>query len=213
MPQPQVQPGWVISVDNNNNNSAGRHGRQAYHPPQTVKTRYPDHRRRRPLRKPCNRLGANSPGYRRNSATVQVLLMSSVPDFGNFQQTSIAGKTYSDLAGNGFTPDDTVLNGITVNLYKDTNANGTLEVGTDTVVGTPQTTAGAGDYLFSDIGPGQLPDTSHSPSQLQYFFPRCPNFPYRPKRYCCHRPKLRRFPKHHRQRHQIHRPHRQRLLC
>src|SRR4028118_995086 len=27
-------------------------------------------------------------------------------DFGNFQLTSIAGKTYSDLAGNGFTPDD-----------------------------------------------------------------------------------------------------------
>jgi hypothetical protein len=97
-------------------------------------------------------------------------------NFGNFQKTSIAGKTYSDLAGNGFTPDDTVLNGITVNLYKDTNANGTLEVGTDTVVGTPQTTAGAGDYLFSDLGPGNYLIQATPPANSSISFPAAPIF-------------------------------------
>jgi len=92
-------------------------------------------------------------------------------NFGNFQKTSIAGKTYTDLAGNGFTPDDTVLNGITVNLYQDTNANGTLEVGTDTVVGTAQTTAGAGDYTFSDIGPGNYLIQATAPANSSISFP------------------------------------------
>ncbi|MEG4624301.1 DUF4347 domain-containing protein [Microcoleus sp. w1-18aA5] len=92
-------------------------------------------------------------------------------DFGNFQLTSIAGKTYTDLAGNGFTPDDTVLNGITVNLYKDTNNNNTLEVGTDTVVGTAQTTAGAGDYTFSEIGPGNYLIQATAPANSSISFP------------------------------------------
>ncbi|MEG4029408.1 MULTISPECIES: DUF4347 domain-containing protein [unclassified Microcoleus] len=92
-------------------------------------------------------------------------------NFGNFQKTSIAGKTYTDLAGNGFTPDDTVLNGITVNLYKDTNNNNTLEVGTDTVVGTAQTTAGAGDYTFSEIGPGNYLIQATAPANSSISFP------------------------------------------
>ncbi|MEG4417055.1 DUF4347 domain-containing protein [Microcoleus sp. LAD1_D5] len=92
-------------------------------------------------------------------------------NFGNFQKTSIAGKTYTDLAGNGFTPDDTVLNGITVNLYQDTNANGTLEVATDTIVGTAQTTAGAGDYTFSDIGPGNYLIQATAPTNSSISFP------------------------------------------
>ncbi|MEG4089736.1 DUF4347 domain-containing protein [Microcoleus sp. Pol12B4] len=92
-------------------------------------------------------------------------------NFGNFQRTSIAGKTYTDLAGNGFTPDDTVLNGITVNLYKDTNNNNTLEVGTDTVVGTAQTTAGAGDYTFADIGPGNYLIQATAPANFSISFP------------------------------------------
>jgi hypothetical protein len=95
-------------------------------------------------------------------------------NFGNFQRTSIAGKTYTDLAGDGFTPDDAVLNGITVSLYTDTNANGTLEVGTDTVVGTPQTTAGAGDYLFSDIGPGNYLIQATPPANFSISFPPAP---------------------------------------
>jgi hypothetical protein len=95
-------------------------------------------------------------------------------NFGNFQRTSIAGKTYTDLAGNGFTPDDAVLNGITVSLYTDTNANGTLEVGTDTAVGTPQTTAGDGDYLFSDIGPGNYLIQATPPANSSISFPAAP---------------------------------------
>jgi len=95
-------------------------------------------------------------------------------NFGNFQKTSIAGKTYTDLAGNGFTPDDATRNEITVSLYRDTNANGTLEVGTDTVVGTPQLTAGAGDYLFSDIGPGNYLIQATPPANSSISFPAAP---------------------------------------
>ncbi|HJQ38415.1 MAG TPA: C25 family cysteine peptidase, partial [Thermoanaerobaculia bacterium] len=42
---------------------------------------------------------------------------------------------------------------VTMRLYKDANANGTLEPGTDTLVGTT-TTAADGSYLFSNITPG-----------------------------------------------------------
>ncbi|MBD1829144.1 DUF4347 domain-containing protein [Microcoleus sp. FACHB-61] len=93
-------------------------------------------------------------------------------DFGNFQLTSIAGKTYTDVAGNGVLDEatDTVSGGITVNLYKDTNANGRLDVLTDTVVGTAQTTAG-GDYTFADIGPGNYLIQATPPANSSISFP------------------------------------------
>ncbi|MEG4107208.1 SdrD B-like domain-containing protein [Microcoleus sp. S13_C5] len=93
-------------------------------------------------------------------------------NFGNFKKTSIAGKTYTDLAGNAvLDATDTTLNGVTVTLYKDTNNNNTLEVGTDTVVGAPITTAGAGDYLFSDIGPGNYLIQATAPANSSISFP------------------------------------------
>ncbi|NJL69671.1 MAG: hypothetical protein HC894_29480 [Microcoleus sp. SM1_3_4] len=97
-------------------------------------------------------------------------------DFGNFQLTTIAGKTYTDLAGNGVLdlPTDTTLNGVTVNLYRDTNADGILQTATDTVVGTAQTTAGAGDYLFSDIGPGSYLIEAVPPAGSSISFPAIP---------------------------------------
>ncbi len=78
-------------------------------------------------------------------------------NFGNFLKTSIAGKTYTDILGNKVLdlPTDTTLNGVTVTLYKDVNIDGIFQAATDTIVGAPVTTAGTGDYLFSDIGPGK----------------------------------------------------------
>ncbi len=42
---------------------------------------------------------------------------------------------------------------VTLNLYKDANNNGTLQIGTDTLIGT-QTTDADGGYLFTNLGPG-----------------------------------------------------------
>ncbi|MEG4277304.1 DUF4347 domain-containing protein [Microcoleus sp. MON1_C1] len=97
-------------------------------------------------------------------------------DFGNFQLTSIAGKTYTDVAGNAVLDisTDPTFNGVTVTLYKDTNLNGTLEVGTDTVVGAPVTSAGAGDYLFSNIGPGNYLIQATAPANSSISFPATP---------------------------------------
>ncbi|TAG45704.1 MAG: hypothetical protein EAZ33_06840, partial [Oscillatoriales cyanobacterium] len=92
-------------------------------------------------------------------------------NFGNFQKTTIAGKTFSDLAGNGFTPDDTVLAGVVVNLYKDTNGDGIFQAATDTVVGTPQTTTATGDYSFADIGPGKYLIQATPPANSSISFP------------------------------------------
>jgi Ca2+-binding RTX toxin-like protein len=92
-------------------------------------------------------------------------------NFGNFQTTSIAGKTYTDIAGNAvLDPTDTVLNGVVVNLYKDTNGDGIFQAPTDTLVGT-QTTAGAGDYSFPGIGPGKYLIEATPPTNSSISFP------------------------------------------
>ncbi|MEO9123485.1 MAG: SdrD B-like domain-containing protein [Microcoleus sp.] len=92
-------------------------------------------------------------------------------NFGNFQKTSIAGKTYTDIAGNAvLDPTDTVLNGVVVNLYKDTNGDGIFQAPTDTLVGT-QTTAGAGDYSFPGIGPGKYLIEATPPTNSSISFP------------------------------------------
>ncbi|WP_293366727.1 SdrD B-like domain-containing protein, partial [Microcoleus sp. CAWBG50] len=92
-------------------------------------------------------------------------------NFGNFLKTTIAGKTFSDLAGNGFTPDDTALAGVVVNLYRDTNGDGIFQAATDTVVGTPQTTTATGDYSFADIGPGKYLIQAVPPASSSISFP------------------------------------------
>jgi Ca2+-binding RTX toxin-like protein len=97
-------------------------------------------------------------------------------DFGNFQKTTIAGKTFTDLAGNAvLDPTDTTLNDVTVTLYKDNGIIGTLEPGTDPVVGIPQITTGAGDYTFSDIGPGNYLIQATPPANFSISFPAAPS--------------------------------------
>ena len=53
---------------------------------------------------------------------------------------AISGKIVQDLTGNGQTSDDVGMGGVTVNLYKDANNNGSL----DTAEGTPVATKGVG---------------------------------------------------------------------
>ncbi|MEG4283238.1 DUF4347 domain-containing protein [Microcoleus sp. A006_D1] len=115
------------------------------------------------------------PGYVQTLAPTVTTGTADVSNanFGNFQKTTIAGKTYTDVAGNGVLdiPTDTVLNGVVVNLYKDTNNDDIFQAATDTVVGTAQTTAGAGDYLFPDIGPGKYLIQATAPANSSISFP------------------------------------------
>ena len=65
-------------------------------------------------------------------------------NFDDFQNISISGTKYNDITGNGFSSDDTVLGGVTINLYKN---GGTTAVATTT-------TAANGTYSFTNLGPG-----------------------------------------------------------
>ncbi len=76
-------------------------------------------------------------------------------DFANFNLICLSGKKYRDCTGNGITYDDTAFGGVTINLYKDANNNGTLETGAggDTFVRST-TTASDGTYSFTNLGHG-----------------------------------------------------------
>ena len=74
-------------------------------------------------------------------------------NFANFKKISLSGKKYKDLTGNGISSDDTAFAGVTINLYRDANNNGTFESGSDTFISSTMT-ASNGTYSFSDLGPG-----------------------------------------------------------
>ncbi|MBI3194511.1 MAG: T9SS type A sorting domain-containing protein, partial [Ignavibacteriae bacterium] len=63
-------------------------------------------------------------------------------NFGNYQGSSISGKKYEDVAGDGETAGDPTLNGWTIELYN----------GESLVAST--TTSGNGDYEFGNLAPG-----------------------------------------------------------
>ena len=65
-------------------------------------------------------------------------------NFDDFQNTSISGTKYTDITGNGFSADDTVLAGVTINLYKNGGANPVATTTTDV----------NGNYSFSNLGSG-----------------------------------------------------------
>jgi hypothetical protein len=67
-------------------------------------------------------------------------------DFDNFKTGRITGKKFTDITGNSFSADDTVLGDVTINLYRGTDASGTFITST--------TTAADGSYVFENLGPG-----------------------------------------------------------
>ena len=69
-------------------------------------------------------------------------------DFG-----AVGGIVFSDLQGNGFDVADPGIAAVTVNLFRDTNANGVFNPGTDVNVGTDTTDAN-GRYLFDRLTAG-----------------------------------------------------------
>jgi hypothetical protein len=96
-------------------------------------------------------------------------------DFGEVPPASISGTKYKDLTGNGLTSDDTPISGVTINLYSDTNNNGTLD-SSDMLVATT-TTASNGTYSFGQLTAGtyfvrevvQVGWTPTFPTALSYY--------------------------------------------
>ena len=76
-------------------------------------------------------------------------------NFANLTPMSLGNNVFRDVNNNG-TRDvgETGISGVTVQLYTDTNTNGVYNTGVDTLVGTT-TTDGSGNYLFSDLLPGE----------------------------------------------------------
>ena len=101
--------------------------------------------------KVATRRRARRPGSRRigfESLEVRAALDSS----GTL--AAISGVVYNDLTGNGFSVDDTVRSGVTVQLYRD-GGNGTFDngAGDDTLTGST-TSAGNGAYNFANVASG-----------------------------------------------------------
>jgi uncharacterized repeat protein (TIGR01451 family) len=69
------------------------------------------------------------------------------------QYGSISGKKFLDLTGDGFSTDDTPLQGVTIQLYKDTQGTGVLDTTKDPVVATA-TTGTDGSYSFGTLSSG-----------------------------------------------------------
>lgn len=79
----------------------------------------------------------------------------STVNFANLNPMSVGDQVFRDVNNNGlFDAGEVGIAGVLVELYEDTNANGAYDDGTDTAVGTPQTTDANGNYLFTNLLPG-----------------------------------------------------------
>ncbi|MGN6136395.1 MAG: SdrD B-like domain-containing protein, partial [Aureliella sp.] len=72
----------------------------------------------------------------------------------NLNAMSIGNLVWSDVDNDGVKDaGESGIAGVSVELYSDTNTNGSYDSGVDTLVGT-QTTDASGNYLFDDLLPG-----------------------------------------------------------
>lgn len=94
------------------------------------------------------------PGFGQSfSMVVKGAEVGTIPEVGN-APASLFGHKYEDQTGDGLSADDLShpLSGFTINLYADTNTDGSLDAG-DALAGT--TTTGAdGSYSFTGLDPG-----------------------------------------------------------
>ena len=77
---------------------------------------------------------------------------------------TISGKIVQDLTGNGQTSDDTGMGAVTVNLYKDANNNGKLDLAEGTPIATTMSASGTGAYSFGGLAAGRYFVKEVSPS-------------------------------------------------
>ncbi|MBL9123466.1 MAG: hypothetical protein JNG90_07520 [Planctomycetaceae bacterium] len=68
---------------------------------------------------------------------------------------SLSGHKFKDKTGNGVSPDDTPLGGVTIELLRDVDGNGQYNPAIDgPVLATTVTAAGTGFYSFENLQPG-----------------------------------------------------------
>jgi uncharacterized repeat protein (TIGR01451 family) len=81
--------------------------------------------------------------------TASIVVQSA--DFQNFEALSLGNLVFRDTNNNGVANvGEPGIANVTVELYSDTNGNGTFDSGTDTLVDTTTTNA-SGNYLFDDL--------------------------------------------------------------
>jgi hypothetical protein len=68
---------------------------------------------------------------------------------------TISGAVFQDISGNGLSADDKPLAGVTVNLYKDVNANGKLDATDGAAIATKVSAAVTGAYAFAGLTVGK----------------------------------------------------------
>ncbi len=74
----------------------------------------------------------------------------------NLNPMSLGNLVFRDSNNNGVQDSgETGIPGVRVELYEDTNANGSYDDGTDTAVGAAQTTDASGNYVFDNLFPGE----------------------------------------------------------
>jgi hypothetical protein len=92
-----------------------------------------------------------------NDVLSNIVLSSGVNgannNFGELKN-AVAGHTWRDMSGNGMTSDDTLLSGVTVQLYQDRNGNGTLDSTDGSAIATTVSNA-SGAYAFLNLAANQ----------------------------------------------------------
>jgi hypothetical protein len=92
---------------------------------------------------------------------------------------AISGTSFVDLTGNGLTVDDTRVGGATVQLFRDTNANGVFNSGTDVLLGSTTTNSTTGVYSFASVNAGgTLP--ANTLTAGNYFIRQLPSASFNP---------------------------------
>ncbi|MCA9127805.1 MAG: DUF11 domain-containing protein [Planctomycetales bacterium] len=77
-------------------------------------------------------------------------------DFANLNPMAVGDLLFFDANNNGiFDGTDTGAAGVQVELYEDTNANGSYDNGIDVAAAAPTTTGAGGDYRFDNLFPGE----------------------------------------------------------
>ncbi len=77
-------------------------------------------------------------------------------NFLNLNPMSVGNLVFRDNNNNGIQDvGETGIPGVRVELYEDTNLNGSYDQGIDTAVGTAQTTDASGNYVFNNLFPGE----------------------------------------------------------
>ncbi len=106
----------------------------------------------------------------------------STQNFANLNPMSVGNQVFRDANANGVLDvGESGISGVQVELYNDTNGNGSYDSGVDTSAASAQITDGSGNFLFSDLLPGDyillVPISQFVSGQPLFGFVTSPNDP------------------------------------